>query len=67
MHIITGQLRKPTYIKPGVGKDGQSTMYGLELSEVIVDYKTGEKSWTLTIRRYYLHRHQSMLNIIIER
>ena len=46
MHIIHGELRKAPYIKSGVGKDGQSTMYILELSEVIKDYKTGEKSYT---------------------
>ena len=46
MHIVTGELRKDTYIKQGVGKDGQSTMYGLELSEMIKDYKTGEKTYT---------------------
>lgn len=46
MHIVTGTLRRDTFIKSGVGKDGQSTMFGLELSEVIKDYKTGEKSYT---------------------
>ena len=46
MHIVHGELRKATYIKSGVGKDGNSTMYGIELSEVIKDYKTGEKSYT---------------------
>jgi hypothetical protein len=46
MHVITGELRKDTFIKQGVGKDGQSTMYGLELCEVTKDYKTGEKSYT---------------------
>jgi hypothetical protein len=46
MHIVHGQLRKPTFIKPGVGKDGQSTMYGVELSEMTKDYQTGEKTYT---------------------
>ena len=46
MHIVHGELRKAPYIKSGVGKDGQSTMYIVELSEVIKDYKTGEKSYT---------------------
>ena len=46
MHIVTGELRKAPYIKNGVGKDGQSTMFGIELSEVLKDYKTGEKSYT---------------------
>ena len=46
MHIVHGELRKVPYIKSGVGKDGQSTMYILELSEVIKDYKTGERTYT---------------------
>jgi len=46
MHIVHGELRKAPYIKSGVGKDGQSTMFIVELSEVIKDYKTGEKSYT---------------------
>lgn len=45
-HIVAGKLRKPTFIKDGCGPDGQSKMYGIELSEVIKDYKTGEKSYT---------------------
>jgi hypothetical protein len=46
MHVVTGQLRKATFIKSGVGQGGESTMYGLELSEMIKDQKTGEKSYT---------------------
>jgi len=46
MHIVTGELRKQPYIKDGCGQDGQSKMYILELSEVIKDYQTGEKSYT---------------------
>ena len=46
MHIVHGELRKAPYIKSGVGKDGQSTMYIIELSEVIKDYKTSEKAYT---------------------
>jgi hypothetical protein len=46
MHIVHGELRKAPYIKSGVGKDGQSTMFIVELSEVIKDYKTGDKSYT---------------------
>ena len=46
MHIVHGELRKAPYVKSGVGKDGQSTMYIVELSEVIKDYKTSEKSYT---------------------
>ena len=46
MHIVHGQLRKAPFIKPGVGKDGQSTMFAVELSEMIKDYQTGEKIYT---------------------
>ncbi len=46
MHIVHGQLRKAPYIKSGVGKDGTSVMYCLELSEMIKDYKTDEKIYT---------------------
>ena len=45
-HIVAGKLRKPTFIKDACGPDGQSKMYGIELAEVIKDYKTGEKSYT---------------------
>lgn len=45
-HIVAGKLRKPTFIKDDCGPDGQSKMYGIELAEVIKDYKTGEKSYT---------------------
>ena len=46
MHIVHGELRKAPYVKAGVGKGGESTMYILELSEVIKDYKTSEKTYT---------------------
>lgn len=46
MHIVHGQLRKAPFTKSGVGKDGQSTMFAVELSEMIKDYKTGEKSYS---------------------
>ena len=36
-HTITGTLRKATFIKSGVGQNGESTMFGLELSEMIKD------------------------------
>lgn len=45
-HIVSGKLRKPTFIKDGCGTDGQSKMYSIELSEFNKDYKTGEKSYT---------------------
>ena len=46
MHIIHGELRKAPYIKPGCGQDGQSTMFIVELSEVIKDRQTGENTYT---------------------
>tara|TARA_R110000851_G_scaffold8289_1_gene31954 strand:+ start:262 stop:717 length:456 start_codon:yes stop_codon:yes gene_type:complete len=46
MHIVHGQLRKAPLTKSGVGKDGQSTMFAVELSEMIKDYKTGEKLYS---------------------
>ena len=46
MHIIHGELRKPPFIKTGCGQDGQSTMFIIELSEMIKDRQTGEKTYT---------------------
>lgn len=45
-HVVAGKLRKATFIKDGCGPDGMSKMYGIELVEVVKDYKTGEKSYT---------------------
>jgi hypothetical protein len=45
-HVVSGKLRKATFIKDGCGPDGMSKMYGIELAEVVKDYKTGEKSYT---------------------
>jgi len=42
MHIVHGQLRKAPFIK----NLADSTMYAVELSEMIKDYKTGEKTYT---------------------
>ena len=42
MHIVHGQLRKAPFVKPLEG----STMFAVELSEMVKDYKTGEKSYT---------------------
>ena len=42
MHIVTGQLRKAPFVK--VLQD--ATMFAVELSEMIKDYKTGEKVYT---------------------
>ena len=46
MHIVHGELRKAPYIKSGCGQDGQSTMFIIELSEMIKDRQTGEKNYT---------------------
>lgn len=46
MHIVHGELRKAPFIKSGVGKDGQSTMFAVELSEMIKNPKTSEKVYT---------------------
>ncbi len=46
MHIIHGELRKAPYVKTGCGQDGQSTMFIIELSEMIKDRQTGEKLYT---------------------
>ena len=46
MHIVHGELRKAPFIKNHVGQDGQSTMFIIELSEMVKDFKTGEKSYT---------------------
>ena len=46
MHIVSGELRKAPFVKPGVGQDGQSVMFAVELSEAIKDYKTGGKTYT---------------------
>ena len=45
-HVVSGKLRKATFIKDGCGPDGMSKMYGIELAEVVKDYKTGEKYYT---------------------
>ena len=46
MHIVHGELRKAPYVKTGCGQDGQSTMFIIELSEVIKDRQTGNKDYT---------------------
>lgn len=46
MHVVSGLIRKAPFIKTGCGQDGASTMYSVELSEMITDYKTGEKIYT---------------------
>jgi hypothetical protein len=45
-HVVSGKIRKAPYIKAGCGQDGQSKMYAIELSEIVQDYKTQEKTYT---------------------
>ena len=45
-HVVSGKLRKPPYIKPGCGTQGDSTMYAIELSEMIKSYNSDEKFYT---------------------
>jgi len=45
-HTVFGTLRKAPYIKEGLGQDGQSTMFIVELSEMVKDRKTQEKTYT---------------------
>ena len=46
MHTVTGNLRKAPYIKQGVGQNGESTLFIVELSEMIKDRSSGEKTYT---------------------
>ncbi len=46
MHIVHGELRKTPYVKNGMGQDGKTTMFIIELSEMIKDRQTGEKNYT---------------------
>ena len=41
-HTVSGKLFKAPFIKPGCGKDGQSTMFAFKLSEKTKDFKTGQ-------------------------
>ena len=45
-HVVSGKIRKAPFTKDGCGADGQSKMYSVELSEVVKDYRSGEKSYT---------------------
>lgn len=45
-HTVSGKLRKAPFVKSGVGKDGQSTMFIIELSEVTKDRQTGQNTYT---------------------
>jgi len=45
-HVVSGKIRKAPFVKPGCGQDGQSTMYAIELSEVIKVWNSDEKSYS---------------------
>lgn len=45
-HVVSGRIRKAPYIKTGCGPQGESTMYAIELSEVIKSYNSDEKFYT---------------------
>ncbi|AUR98861.1 nucleic acid-binding, OB-fold protein [Vibrio phage 1.256.O._10N.286.45.F8] len=45
-HTVSGKLRKAPYIKSGCGPQGDSTMYAIELSEMIKAYNSDEKFYT---------------------
>ena len=46
MHIVSGELRKAPYVQSGVGQDGQSVLFIVELSEMTKNRQTGEKQYT---------------------
>ncbi|WWO62227.1 nucleic acid-binding OB-fold protein [Vibrio phage vB_VcM_SY] len=45
-HTVSGKLRKAPFIKTGCGPQGDSTMYAIELSEMIKAYNSDEKFYT---------------------
>lgn len=45
-HTVSGKLRKPPFIKTGCGPQGDSTMYAIELAEVVKSYNSDEKFYT---------------------
>ena len=45
-HVVSGRIRKAPYIKTGCGPQGESTMYAIELSEMIKSYNSDEKFYT---------------------
>ncbi len=44
-HVVSGKLRKEPFIKSGVGANGDSTMYVIELSEMIKEWNSDEKHY----------------------
>lgn len=45
-HVVSGKIRKEPFVKTGCGPQGESTMYAIELSEVIKSYNSDEKFYT---------------------
>ena len=45
-HVVSGKIRKAPFIKTGCGHQGESTMYAVELSEVIKSYNSDDKFYT---------------------
>lgn len=45
-HVVSGKIRKEPFVKTGCGPNGDSTMYAIELSEVIKAYNSDEKFYT---------------------
>ena len=45
-HNISGKIHKAPFTKEGCGPEGNSKMYSVELSEMIKDYRSGEKTYT---------------------
>lgn len=43
-HVVSGKLRKAPFIKDGCGQ-GDSTMFVVELSEMVKDWQTQEKQY----------------------
>lgn len=46
MHIVSGELRKAPYVQSGIGQDGQSVLFIVELSEMTKNRQTGDKQYT---------------------
>lgn len=45
-HVVSGKIRKAPFVKAGCGQDGQSTMYAIELSEMIKSWNSDEKFYS---------------------
>ena len=45
-HVVSGKLRKEPFIKSGVGANGESTMYAIELSEMVKEWNSDEKHYS---------------------